>query len=113
MDANLLVVGKAYFLCGYHHVKYPIPRIRTYIYVGKNLDEDNKEANDEYYFEKPEAYFSAKINASGQNNDECGELAETGRLLIPGEHLHLIKDYDGFIEWLISLSKAANANKIF
>ena len=58
MKPDELVIGKVYFVCGYHHCTYPIPHIDTLVCVGKNLFEDREDMNkDEYIFQHPQKYF--------------------------------------------------------
>ena len=46
--------GKAYFDIGYNDDNLIVPIIDTYIYVGKNLIEGDK---NNYYFQTPSCYF--------------------------------------------------------
>lgn len=57
MNPNQLVPGQSYYLLGFYHPTKEIPMVKTYIYVGKNLEQGKKGLGDEWYFQDPESYL--------------------------------------------------------
>jgi hypothetical protein len=112
MTPNELVIGKVYFICGYDHRTYPIPRIDTLVYLGKTLFEDREDINKgEYIFQHPQNYFG-KIRPDESQDDDT-ENEDTGKKILFDDTLPVLKNMDGLIEWLQSLKKDKAAEKIF
>lgn len=57
MDSNELVVGQYYFLLLFYPSKNEIPWIKTFIYVGKNLESKGNKKKDEWFFQDPRSYL--------------------------------------------------------
>ncbi len=113
MKPDELVIGKIYFICGYHHQTYPIPHIEPLVYVGKNLFKDGEDPNkDEYIFQHPQGYFG-KVTSEGVIKDKDSENKDSGEIIFFDDTLHILKNIDGLIEWLQSLKKNKSAETIF
>lgn len=56
-NENDLAIGEAYFMVSYFDDKYLVPKIETYIYVGKNIL-DSKDQKDIWYFQNPTSYLT-------------------------------------------------------
>lgn len=54
--AESLVIGKCYFLLSFYDKALKMPKIRTVIYVGKNVFEEKEEEN-EWYFQDAGSYL--------------------------------------------------------
>ena len=114
MHPDQLVAGKLYFLCGYHNSKYPVPYIRTCVYVGKNLDQNKEEQTDEYFFDHPQKYFHEGLPKTPQSEiEDYEDSANFENLIVTEKDLHLLNDYSGFIAWVASLKNEPNAERIF
>ncbi len=62
IDINKLIQGERYFLMSFYDRNLKIPKIKTFIYVGKNLYSDRDESKgDEWFFQDPESYISHGI----------------------------------------------------
>lgn len=94
--------GHSYFLLGFYHPKTEIPMIKTYIFVGVNLDGGKKSGGDEWYFQDPESYL--KHGSFLQLSDKI----EHNVLLANEDSLLQFYDLNGLIERLrkIDPSKA-------
>ncbi len=115
MEPNELKIGHVYFSCGWSNPKYPVPVIRTYVYIGKNLYEDREDqSKDEYIFQSPIKYFEEEIiRLSEEEKAEYERPEEPTELIVQENSLGVIKDIDGLIDFLTRSKKERNANEIF
>jgi len=116
MKSSELKIGRVYFSCAWYAAKYPVPDIRTYVYIGKNIYEDREDkSQDEHVFEEPRKYFEKEI-LNGLSEDEKKEYEtpeEPYRMTIPEDSLEIIKDIDGLLDFLKRSKKEQNADQIF
>jgi hypothetical protein len=78
-SAKDLVVGKAYFMCGYYVPDLPIPAFETWIYIGANVFTVDMEAAEPiHYFEHPSVYFAKEIAAETSRYREHLESDDDG-----------------------------------
>jgi len=115
MKSNELKIGHVYFSCAWSNPKHPVPVIRTYVYIGKNLYEDREDkSQDEYIFESPIKFFEKEIlNGLSENEKEEYEGPEEAtQMVIPEDSLDIIKDIDGLIAFLEISKKEPNARDI-
>ena len=116
MKPNELKIGHVYFSCGWANRKYPVPVIRTYVFIGKNLYEDREDkSQDEFVFESPLKYFENDIlnDLSEDNNEEYDGPEEPTKMVISLDSLEIIKDIDGLIDFIERTKKERNAEDIF
>lgn len=115
MDASKLEPGKTYFICGYHHQKYPIPYIKTYIFVRKEpADKTDPSGKTVYVFQHPQRYYKdaetdVKVDIGGYFED----AEDFPEITINEDDLHILQDFSGLLEWLTSLKKSAWADNVF
>ncbi|MBI5076151.1 MAG: hypothetical protein HZB62_13420 [Nitrospirae bacterium] len=115
MEPNELKKGHVYFSCGWSTAKYPVPDIRTFVYIGENIEEDLDKTQNEYTFEIPKKYFEKEI-LNGLSEEERTEYEgpeEPNRTIVPEDCLAVIKDIDGLIDFLTRSKKEPNAEDIF
>jgi|WetSurMetagenome_2_1015567.scaffolds.fasta_scaffold35037_3 hypothetical protein len=116
MKPNELKTGHVYFSCGWSNPKYPVPMIRTYIYIGKNLYDDGKDkSQDEYIFQSPIKYFEEEILSMlpADEKEVYEGPEETTELIVPENSLTVIKDINGLIDFLDRSKKERNASQIY
>lgn len=103
-----LTLGQFYFLLLFYHPKIEIPMIKTYIYVGKNLDADSgKSSEDEWYFQDPKSYLEhgSFVQLSKKIKHET--------FLANKDTLFQMCDINGLIKNLIKIREGASQNSIF
>ena len=103
IDGQNLHIGKAYFIAGYCDGGMRVPDIETYIFIGKNMaEEDSNRNQDSWYFQTPESYFSDGIitEIKGNIKDKV--------LLLGSDVLDMVYDLDGLIVFLNSLKNSYN-----
>jgi hypothetical protein len=57
MNPDELEQGQFYFLLLFYLSKIEIPMIKTFIYVGKNLEDKGNKTRDEWFFQDPRSYL--------------------------------------------------------
>jgi hypothetical protein len=116
MEPDELKIGRVYFSCGWSNPRYPVPVIRTYVYIGKNLYEDREDkSKDEYIFQSPIKYFEKEI-IQGLPEEERTEYErpdEPTAIIVQEDSLAAINDIDGLIDFLARSKKERNAKEIF
>lgn len=116
MKPNELKIGHVYFSCGWSHRKYPVPVIKTYVFIGKNLydDRENK-SQDDFAFESPLKYFENDLlnGLSEEVNEENDGPEEPTQMVIPEDSLEIIKDIDGLIDFIERTKNKPNVGDIF
>ncbi len=99
IDPNELIEGEYYFLLVFYKAKIRIPKIRTYIYIGKNVYGKDKAPSDEWYFQDPQSYLK-----HGSFLTFTKEV-EHDRFLVTEDMLPIIYDLSGLIEELDEFQK--------
>ena len=116
MKANNLKEGRVYFSCGWSNPKYPVPVIRTYVYIGKNIEQErNDQSQNEYVFEDPLKYFEKEIleGLSPAEREEYAEQDEPRKIKVPEDSLDIIEDIDGLIKFLLMSKQQPRAHEVF
>lgn len=86
--------GACYFLLLFYPAERDIPMIKTFIYIGKNLEKSQESSGDEWYFQEPRSYL------------ECGSflqlkgVTEPEVFLANEDALSQMYTLDGLIERL-------------
>jgi len=115
MKPDELKTGHVYFFCGWSNSKYPVPVITTYVYIGKNLNQDGKyTSQNEYIFEDQTKYFEKEIleGLSEAERKEYDGPEEPYRMTMRDDSLNTIQDIDGLIDFLMLSKKQSNAKDI-
>ncbi len=113
MDSDKLIPGKVYFNCGYETPGKPIPRIEALVYLGKNLETGEDQEGDEYLFQNPQIYFIEDVTVQSIKEDILNSAEGSGKIIIPADSIHLIKNYDEMLEWLGTLRKSKGADELY
>ena len=87
-----LKIGEYYFLLTDYPVDIEIPKIKTYIYIGKNIHKSDQSLEDEYYFQDPQDYFS-------------GSSSLANGLIVGEESIDIISDLTELISELQKIEK--------
>jgi hypothetical protein len=108
MKAGQLIVGRAYFMCGYYFRDRPIPAIETWIYVGTESDEEGIC----HRFQDPATYYPdeyVKQIPDGEN----GELPEVDIVLVRDQDIEMVYDISELEEFVAGLRSEPNAKDVF
>ena len=107
VEENELVEGQCYFLILYHDKDLRIPDIRTMIFIGKNIDQDEKSKKDLWFFQDPESYlkYGASIRKPRKSGCEVSRFDENS--------LFSIYDWSGMINELTQNKEAQDKGEIF
>jgi hypothetical protein len=110
MEASELIVGRAYFACGYYFRNRPVPEIETWIYVGP--EKSDKDEGTVHRFQDPATYYAEEW---AQVVPECEEVEppETQQMLVEEENLGLIYTLRELEEFIAGLRSEPNANEAF
>lgn len=101
MEEVKLIVNKPYFRVLYASESMIVPDIDTYFYLGKNINNNEKE--DTYYFQDSYSYQTKGSILEKGHNEDCTLLD------MKTNSLHLMQDFDELIVTLNSL-KAVKRN---
>ncbi len=110
MNPDKLIKGKVYFMCTYETPSGFIPRIDALVYIGKNLYKKESD-DDEYYFQDPQVYFINEVRIDYVRGEILG--AGSGKLTVPADSIHIVKNYDELLKWLEELRKLKGADDIY
>ncbi len=115
MDADKLEPGKTYFICGYHHPKYPIPYIQTFVFVRQeSADKAEPKEKAVYLFQHPQKFYKEEVIGLKRDTEGYSEDEEDLReVMVNEDDLHIIQDFSGLLEWLNSLKKSDWADRVF
>lgn len=58
MSVSEFVVGQCYFMIDYYDQGLSVPRLDTYIFVGKNVLPSDGHGDDFWYFQEPGSYLN-------------------------------------------------------
>ena len=118
--APQLVIGRAYFCCGYYLRDVPVPEIETWIYIGQNIfDEDQNIDQIFHYFEHPTEYFRAKMvleyaQYDSSEENQVDENRPVPKLRVSERDLEgLVYDYGDLLAWVDQLKEEPNADQTF
>lgn len=103
MIEDQLVAGRTYFLVLFYDESLLIPRIRTLVYIGKNvLGLPKNRKDDEWLFQDPESYLRY---GSVLNMKSTGEEREARKrsLIVDKGTLSSVYDIPGLIDMLADL----------
>jgi len=97
-------------MCGYYLRNLPVPKIETWIYIGKNIFEaEDSQDESYYYFEDPDIYFAKEIYEENIDfeddgpDDASSEQQPPPRLRVADSDLEgLVYDYQ---ELKVSVTK--------
>ena len=108
MEASELVVGKAYFMCGYYFRNRPVPTIETWIYVGP----ENEDGEVLHRFQDPATYYATEWNDMVPEGEEA-ELPEMQQVRVREEDLGLVSTLRELEEFVTTLRSEPNAHTAF
>lgn len=92
INSNDLVMKEQYFLVTFFDRRLKLPRIRTVVYIGKNIFKE--EVKDKWYFQDAELYLSEGIPK------ELSDAEDLGVLALGEDALPLVETLDSLIEIL-------------
>ena len=100
-------------MCGYENPGKPIPRIRALVFLGKMLSDTSSTEVDEYEFQEPQMYFVEDITDSDIKEQVINETEGSGKVIIPYDCIHMIKDFDELLQWITMLRQSEGASKLY
>ncbi len=107
IEAKDLVVGSTYFALFYHDKALMIPDIKTFIFIGENIDSENDLSSDAWYFQDPESYLKYGASLTKPRHAECS-LHKFDR-----EMLFSVYDWRELIKELSENKTAQDEGRIF
>jgi ABC-type microcin C transport system duplicated ATPase subunit YejF len=108
MQAHQLVIGRAYFVCGYYFRNRPIPTIETWIYVGTTASTEGVA----HLFEDPATYYAREWTEERPKEDKS-EMPEAQRLMVNETDLDVVSTLQELEQFLAALRSDPNAAKAF
>ncbi|MFL6617595.1 MAG: hypothetical protein ACJ8MH_03285 [Povalibacter sp.] len=110
MEASELMVGRAYFACGYFFRNRPVPEIETWIYVGS--EKSDVAESTVHRFQDPATYYWEEW-AEVVSEGERVESVETQQMLVEEENLGLIYTLRELEDFVAGLRSEPNADEAF
>jgi hypothetical protein len=110
MESKQLVVGRAYFMCGYYFRNKPIPAIETWIYVGPEAADGS--SGIVHRFQDPATYYAndwAKVVPEG----EKAEMPEMQQVRVSEEDIGLVSTIEELEEFVTTLRSEPHADEVF
>jgi hypothetical protein len=91
-SVDSLIVGQTYFLLSYLDRRLQLPEITTYVYVGKNMfEEDDAESDEIYYFQSAASFVGSGLFHKN------GHRKPSGITAVRGDSLIMIYDWPGLV----------------
>ena len=106
----LLEKGKAYFEIVFCLPEDVVPEIESYIFIGKNIFNDDKD-RDEYYFQTPRSYYKHGNFAEDKDKMDAAKRAKAEIVLMHEDTIDSLHTMDSLIAELKTLS--ANHPSLF
>ena len=99
----LLEKGKAYFDILFSLPEDVVPEIESYIFIGKNIFNGDKDS-DEYYFQTPSSYYKHGNFAEEKDKMDAAKRAKAEIVLMHEDAIDGLYTMDSLIEKLKTLS---------
>jgi hypothetical protein len=110
MQSDQLVIGRAYFMCGYYFRNKPIPAIETWIYVGPEAADENSSIV--HRFQDPATYY-ASDSADVAPEGEKAELPEIQQVRVSEEDIGLVSTIEELEEFVTTVRSEPQADEVF
>ena len=99
----VLEKGKAYFEIVFCLPEDVVPEIESYIFIGKNIFNDDKDG-DEYYFQTPRSYYKHGNFAEEKDKMDAAKRAKAEIVLMREDAIDSLYTMDSLIAELKTLS---------